>query len=237
MTASNSIDSAQLKMLEVANLEVDSKIGKDRHFIAADRKNVYKILLGLSSVIGTALIASAAFKEALPLINLNADQQKLAFSALSVFVGLSTAVLSFFGLEKQITQHRIVGNRYIEVARKSRRLLNTMIEDLADEKFEERFNSLLVEYLEVNRDGESCPTSRKDSKRSADLNASARGNIKAQIKKSDGHALGIESTDRYQSLIKMIKNSFKIKTACFFEKIGIISKSQYETYFKQFDRQ
>ena len=41
-------------MLEIANLELDAKIGKDRHFIASDRKNLYRIILGLISVIGTA---------------------------------------------------------------------------------------------------------------------------------------------------------------------------------------
>lgn len=229
------MNAEQLKKLEVANLEVDSKIGKDRHFIAADRKNLYKTLLGLTSVIGTALIASAAFKEALPFIDSSDAHQKLAFSALSVLVSLSTAVLGFFGLEKQVSQHRIVGNRYIEVARKARRLLNKMVEGLDGEEFEKQFNSLLLEYMEVNREGESCPTSNKDSKKSINLNSTARSKIKAQIKKSDNEALGISSIPSRQSLMNLTADSIRLKLAWLLNKMYVLSDTHYDLYVKQFE--
>lgn len=224
----------QLRLLEIANLEVDSKIGKDRHFIAADRKNFIKIILGLASVIGAALIASAAFKEALPLIGLADPQQKVAFSVLSVLVSLSTAVLGFFGLEKQVAQHRIVGNRYIEVARKSRNLINQIVEQEYKLEHSERFKELLNEYLEVNREGESCPTSARDSKQSMRLNAEARQKIKAQIKHRENAALGTNGGAPKLSLRNMVGNGLRKKVACALNKLHLISDQQYETYIKQF---
>lgn len=224
----------QLRLLEIANLEVDSKIGKDRHFIAADRKNFSKNILGLASVIGAALIASAAFREALPLIGLGDPQQKLAFSVLSVLVSLSTAVLGFFGLEKQVAQHRVVGNRYIEVARKSRNLINEMVDHGSGPEHGERFKELLNEYLEVNREGESCPTSARDSKRSMRLNAEARQKIKAQIKHRENDALGTNGETPKLSLRCMIQDSLRVKLAWILNKLYIISDQHYATYIKQF---
>jgi hypothetical protein len=228
------MEKKQLRLLEIANLEVDSKIGKDRHFIAAGRKNAFKTALGLVSVIGAALIASAAFKEALPLMGLADPQQKLAFSILSVLVGLSTAVLGFFGLEKQVTQHRIVGNRYIEVARKSRSLINEILENGDKPEHGEQFEKLLSEYLEVNREGESCPTSEKDSKKSMRLNAEARRKIKTQIKRRENEALGTNGEISRRSLRSMAHDSLRLKAAWALNKLYVISDKHYENYIKQF---
>lgn len=230
------MENKQLKMLELANLEIDSKIGKDRHFSAADRKDRLKTLLGLLSVIGTALIASKAFRDMFLTISAIKDYENLTISFISLLVGVSTAVLGFFGLEKQISQHRVVGNKYIEVARKSRRLLNKMIEDIDGKEFEDEFSKLLAEYLNVNREGESCPTSDKDSQRSIKLNAAGRAKIKAQIKKSDDAALGIEHTEKTEKylLSKLLADSLKLKMAWLLNKTFLLSDELYNKYTKQF---
>lgn len=57
------------KIIEIANLENDCKIGKDRHFIAADRKNKWRIYLGLFAVVGSAVISSGIGKSILELLN------------------------------------------------------------------------------------------------------------------------------------------------------------------------
>ncbi len=229
------MDTKQLKMLELANLELDSKIGKDRHFIAADRKNLIKTMLGLLSVIGTALIASKAFKDIFSTINVIKEYETLAVSLIALLVGVSTAVLGFFGLEKQVAQHRIVGNMYIEVARKARRLLNKMIEGIDGEKFDEEFTKLLDEYLNVNREGESCPTSKSDSKHSIKLNASSRAKIKNQIKKSDDAALGITHVPARKTLSRLTLESLKLKLAFVLNKVCILSDKHYAAYVAQFD--
>jgi hypothetical protein len=228
------VEKNKLRLLEIANLEVDSKIGKDRHFIAADRKNFTKTILGLVSVIGAALIASAAFKEALPVLGLADQQQKLAFSVLSVLVSISTAVLGFFGLEKQVAQHRVVGNRYIEVARKSRNLINQIVDNGDNTEYGDRFKEILSEYLEVNREGESCPTSSKDSKRSIRLNAEARQKIKEGIKSRENEIFGTNGEKSKYSLQSMVFDSMRLKAAWVLNKLFLISDNHYETYIKQF---
>ncbi|HBO7078033.1 TPA: SLATT domain-containing protein, partial [Pseudomonas aeruginosa] len=115
-------------ILELANLELDSKIGKDRHFIAADRKNNRRIVLGLFSVIGTAVIASKAIKDVFQAVPQISEYETIFISVVSLLVGVSTAILGFLGLEKQVAQHRFVGNMYIEVARKARALISRLQE-------------------------------------------------------------------------------------------------------------
>ena len=72
-----------IKLLELANLEVDAKVGRDRHFIAANRKEFKKNFFGLISVIGTALIASNAFTELLS----DSHYKTLYVSVISLLVG------------------------------------------------------------------------------------------------------------------------------------------------------
>lgn len=91
-------------------------------------ENAARIKLGLFSVIGTAIIASKAIKEVFQAVPYISTYEALFISVVSLLVGVSTAILGFLGLEKQVSQHRLVGNMYIEVARKSRRLINRLQE-------------------------------------------------------------------------------------------------------------
>jgi len=229
------MDANRLKILELANLEIDSKIGKDRHFIAADRKSRIKTLLGLISVIGAAIIASKAFKDIFSAIEVISQYKTLAISMISLLVGVSTAVLGFFGLEKQVAQHRVVGNMYIAVARKARRLLNKMVEGLDGDGFEKEFSKLLEEYLNINREGEGCPTSKADSEGSIRLNGSLRAKIKGQIRGSDDAAFGITPDPVRTSLARFVSDSVKVKFAFVLNKMGILSDKYYSIYIAQYD--
>ena len=130
------------KRIEIANLEIDCKIGKDRHFIAADRKNKLRIGLGISDVIGSAIIASGIGETFLKFLGAFLSQENNKSSLfleflghiLPLLVGISTAIIGFLGLEKQTAQHRFVGNSYIEIARKSRSILNSINENNSVEK-------------------------------------------------------------------------------------------------------
>ncbi|EHG8284488.1 SLATT domain-containing protein, partial [Klebsiella oxytoca] len=110
------------KIIEIANLENDCKIGKDRHFIAADRKNKWRIYLGLFAVVGSAIISSGIGKSILSLLDAYIKSENWAFwdatlsHILPLLVGISTAIIGFLGLEKQTAQHRYVGNAYIEIS-------------------------------------------------------------------------------------------------------------------------
>mgnify|MGYP003577018083 CR=1 FL=1 len=222
-------------LLELANLEVDSKIGKDRHFIAADRKNNRRIALGLFSVIGTAIIASKAIKDVFQAITPISGYESLFISIISLLVGVSTAILGFLGLEKQVAQHRLVGNMYIEVSRKARRLINRLQEGDSTETIKAEFTTILTDYLNINKEGESCPTSKKDSVKSLAQNNTSRAKIKGEIKKQDDEALQLRPPAKKSSLKTLVINGIKIKMAqlvCF---IGLISTTDRDTYIKRFE--
>lgn len=220
-------------LLELANLEVDSKIGKDRHFIAADRKNGARIKLGLFSVVGTAIIASKAIKEVFQAVPSMSVYEALFVSIVSLLVGVSTAVLGFLGLEKQVSQHRLVGNMYIEVARKSRRLINRLQEGEGVDEIKAEFNNILADYLNINKEGESCPTSKKDSIKSLNQNKTSRERIKGEMKKQDEVALSLPRVQRRMTLRELIGRGIKIRLAKLTFKVKIISKEDLEGYLEQ----
>lgn len=229
------MDRNKYLLLELANLEVDSKIGKDRHFIAADRKNIRRIALGLFSVIGTAIIASKAIKDVFQAITPISGYEALFISTISLLVGVSTAILGFLGLEKQVSQHRLVGNMYIEVSRKARRLINRLHEGEAVDTVKSEFQTILTEYLSINKEGESCPTSKKDSIKSLNQNSSSRGKIKGEIKKQDDQAMQLTSPPKALSLKKIVINGLKIRMAEFFCYMNIISTTNRDLYLKKFE--
>lgn len=229
------MDRNKYLLLELANLEVDSKIGKDRHFIAADRKNIRRIALGLFSVIGTAIIASKAIKDVFQAITPISGYEALFISTISLLVGVSTAILGFLGLEKQVSQHRLVGNMYIEVSRKARRLINRLHEGEVVDTVKSEFQTILTEYLSINKEGESCPTSKKDSIKSLNQNSSSRGKIKGEIKKQDDQAMQLTSPPKALSLKKIVINGLKIRMAEFFCYMNIISTTNRDLYLKKFE--
>ncbi len=218
------------KLLELANLEVDAKVGRDRHFIAANRKELKRNFFGLISVIGTALIASNAFTELLS----DSHYKTLFIAVISLLVALSTATLGFLGLEKQIVQHRMVGNLYVEVARKTRHLLNKVVANTDEKTIEDEFKKLFIDYFNVNRESESCPTSKSDFDQSTRLNRSKRDAIKSQLKKSDEKILGIVEPPTHHSLRHLTANNIKKKVAGLLRKIGLLSQEDYDLYIKQF---
>lgn len=172
------------RLIEIATLEIDAKIGKDRHFIAARQKNALRIFLGLLAVIGSAFIASGIIEYIVDILIIP-DWAKVANRIVPLIVGISTAMLSFLGLEKEITQHRSIGNRYIEVARKARQLLNSITKDVQFSEIEQKYSSLLDLYLVINQDGESCPTSEKHSKKALKQNENKRKKFKELANKMD----------------------------------------------------
>jgi len=226
------------KLVEIANLEVDCKIGKDRHFIAADRKNRWRIILGMFSVIGSAIMASESGPALSKLIQSYFSDDKhvaglLGFlgTLLPLLVGISTAIIGFLGLEKQTAQHRFVGNSYIEIARKARSLINDINANTATSAdYLGRYEKLLTHYLEVNKEGEGYPTNKKDSDKAMQMNEKRRSAVKAKLMEFDAATLGLKEK---QSLPKLnlrtaIARGTKLKFAAIFFKIGIIRKSDYK---------
>ncbi|EPO7804776.1 SLATT domain-containing protein [Enterobacter hormaechei] len=227
------------KIIEIANLENDCKIGKDRHFIAADRKNKWRIYLGLFAVVGSAIISSGIGKSILSLLDAYIKSENWAFwdatlsHILPLLVGISTAIIGFLGLEKQTAQHRYVGNAYIEISRKARSILNEINKLNFDEKIKE-YEPLLEKYLEINKEGESCPTNNKDSFKAMNMNANRRNAIKGKITELEKDIINFTPKRKCKrtKLSKILSNSIKIKIAHILFSLNIIRKSDYLRYVK-----
>lgn len=227
------------KIIEIANLENDCKIGKDRHFIAADRKNKWRIYLGLFAVVGSAIISSGIGKSILSLLDAYIKSENWAFwdatlsHILPLLVGISTAIIGFLGLEKQTAQHRYVGNTYIEISRKARSILNEINKLNFDEKIKE-YEPLLEKYLEINKEGESCPTNNKDSFKAMNMNANRRNAIKGKITELEKDIINFTPKKKCKrtKLSKILSNSIKIKIAHILFSLNIIRKSDYLRYVK-----
>ncbi|HHB8032602.1 TPA: SLATT domain-containing protein [Klebsiella pneumoniae] len=227
------------KIIEIANLENDCKIGKDRHFIAADRKNKWRIYLGLFAVVGSAIISSGIGKSILSLLDAYIKSENWAFwdatlsHILPLLVGISTAIIGFLGLEKQTAQHRYVGNAYIEISRKARSILNEINKVNFDEKIKE-YEPLLEKYLEINKEGESCPTNNKDSFKAMNMNANRRNAIKGKITELEKDIINFTPKKKCKrtKLSKILSNSIKIKIAHILFSLNIIRKSDYLRYVK-----
>lgn len=228
------------KLLEIANLEVDCRIGKARHLIAADRKDRWRIYLGLFAVIGSAVISSGIGQGALVLGEIYAGKGDLynAWAGtlrhiLPLLVGISTAVIGFLGLEKQTTQHRAVGNAYIDIARKARSILNTIDATNYAAKLVE-YDRLLVRYLEVNKEGESCPTNDNDSLKALSMNSGRRSAIKQKIADNENVHLGISERRpvRPPSLRQLVARAVRTRVASVLTFLGLIRKSDYRKYLK-----
>ena len=227
------------KIIEIANLENDCKIGKDRHFIAADRKNKWRIYLGLFAVVGSAIISSGIGKSILSLLDAYIKSENWAFwdatlsHILPLLVGISTAIIGFLGLEKQTAHHRYVGNAYIEISRKARSILNEIKKLNFDEKIKE-YEPLLEKYLEINKEGESCPTNNKDSFKAMNMNANRRNAIKGKITELEKDIINFTPKKKCKrtKLSKILSNSIKIKIAHILFSLNIIRKSDYLRYVK-----
>lgn len=229
------------KLIEVATLEIDCKIGKDKHFIAANRKNNLRIILGLFSVIGSAIISSGIGEHLSSLIETLIDSDvpwkqlsKFLGGILPLLVGISTAIIGFLGLEKQTVQHRVVGNSYIEIARKTRSIFNSINANNFDEK-NKQFEALIERYFEINIESESCPTNNKDLAMALQMNSRRRDTIKERTVQIDNKVLNInvQHPKKKSSLYFLLKRGLKLKTANFLMKKGVLRRSDYREYLKK----
>lgn len=231
---------SKAKLIEIANLELDCKIGKDRHFIAANRKNSWRLALGLFSVIGSAIMASESGSALAKLIEVcfsewkfTGDIVKFLGTLLPLLVGISTAIIGFLGLEKQTAQHRFVGNAYIEIARKARALINDIAAGGGGaEAFLKEYNDLLARYLEINKEGEGCPTDDKDSAKAMQMNKRRRGAVKAKLQQFDTVTLELKEKPEISkmTLWQAIKRGFAYRTANILLFTKIIRLSDYRRF-------
>ena len=142
----------------ILELHSNSKFEKNKHFNAADRKKTHTYWLGVPVIIITVLLGSALFTQ-----HLEDDIGKIAGSILAFISALLVSLQTFTNPKDAEEGHRSVGNRYIAVSRKCTFLIAKFEEGLLDlNRASEEYEKLLEEYLAINREAESFPTSKRD---------------------------------------------------------------------------
>lgn len=146
---------------EIKRTKVDALYGKKKHFNAADRKRRYRLGLNIPVIVFNVLLGGSLLftllEEASP------EYAKIiaaicSFSA-AVMVGIST----FFNFSKVIEGHRKVGNKYLEVVKKSDQLLAAYNDKMiTDQELTSQYEKLLELNLQTNTESESFSTKKSD---------------------------------------------------------------------------
>lgn len=146
---------------EIKKTRVDALYGKKKHFNAADRKRRYRLWLNIPVIVFNVLLGGSLLfmllEESSP-ENAKIIAAICSFAA-AVMVGIST----FFNFSKEIDGHRKVGNRYLEVVKKSNQLLAAYKDKMiTDQELALQYEKLLDLKLQANTESESFSTSESD---------------------------------------------------------------------------
>lgn len=146
-------------LVQIQEIQCDSKIGKSRHFIAADRKEKLSKRLGIAIIVIGIFIGSTTLIKFLG----NEDTQKVIL-AISGFLSASLAAFqTFFNFSKDVENHRKTGNLYLDIARDCDNLLSKFRDEFINRKeCQNQFEKLLDRYKKANKEEEICPNSDRD---------------------------------------------------------------------------
>jgi hypothetical protein len=117
----------QYLLFQLRELACDAKIGKDRHFIAADRKQDIGKRVGLWVVIINVSIGSTFFSSFKSLL----DPQVIT-SAFSFLAAALAGIGTYFNFSKDVENHRKVGNLYLSISRRTNDLLASYRDGFVD---------------------------------------------------------------------------------------------------------
>jgi F0F1-type ATP synthase assembly protein I len=149
------------KTLEKVNqLRVDALYGKKKHYNAADRKQKYNIILGITALIINLVVTSIFFgflTDGMPNIS------KWGGAILSLIAAVAISVQTFFNFQKQAEGHRSIASRYLAVAKECDRIDAYFNDRTIDpENLREQLERLAKINDRINRDAESFPTLKAD---------------------------------------------------------------------------
>jgi hypothetical protein len=154
--------SKAMKALE--ELRQDSKLCKDRHFAAAERKFSYHVWFGVPVVIANVFIGSVLvelLKKPNPETWITVTASLLSFLAASL-----SGVQTFLNFHKAAEGHRSVANKYLEISRKCKHLLLKQKDDpVPITDLWSKIEEITQAYSEVNITAEAFPTSDSDFKK------------------------------------------------------------------------
>lgn len=149
---------------EIKKTRVDALYGKKKHFNAADRKRRYRLWLNIPVIVFNVLLGGSLLftllEEASP-ENAKIIAAICSFAA-AVMVGIST----FFNFSKEIDGHRKVGNKYLEVVKRSNQLIAVYKDNMImDQELISRYEAILDLKIQANAESVSFSTSDSDYKK------------------------------------------------------------------------
>lgn len=145
---------------QLRKIRVDALFGKKKHFNAADRKEKVNNRVG-SVIVLLNIFTGSVF--CYLIFDNDTDSAKYIGAFIAFTGALLVAVRDYFNLCPQIDGHRIVANRYLELAKKCDRI-NAYILDgaLSENQIIEKIEELSSEIAEINLDANSYPTNMDD---------------------------------------------------------------------------
>lgn len=166
MTASHpSLTGASQVETEFLDLLKDAKIGKRKHFQAAQRKQSWHGRLGFGAVVlATGAGIASAVSLDLEGVGVRILAMLLAFAA-AVLIGFQTLLR----LEKLIEGHRSIANGYLELHRDGKADFARFRDGrMSIEELDALFAEYRAAYHKLNRESEAFATSGRDLDRSRD---------------------------------------------------------------------
>jgi hypothetical protein len=146
---------------ELEELRIDARLGKDKHFSAAERTKNFNVIFGLPVIVINVLLGSIFFTE------LISEGVRETIGPILAFLAAALgAIHTFFNFHKSMEGHRSVGNRYIEVSRRCRTLIRGFYDGhVSRPELWKELNKLLILYNSINAEAEAFPTNRRDFER------------------------------------------------------------------------
>lgn len=144
----------------IERLREKSKLSKDRHFIAAERKTYSNLWIGLPVVlinvfVGTVLVQ---FLNDSPPVWASILATLLAFSAASL-----SAAQTFFNFGKAAEGHRSIANRYLELTMACEHLIGRLRDgQIAPETVWDGIDEITTTYNQINVEAEAFTTNERD---------------------------------------------------------------------------
>lgn len=148
-------------LAELDELGDNARLGKDKHFFAAERMKHLNIAFGLPVILINVLLGSVFFSSVL-----NEEVKEIVGPALAFLAGTLVAIHTFFNFHKSMEGHRNIGNCYIEIMRRCK-IVEKGFRDqkVSDEELWGRLQELTDEYHKINRNAETYPPSKSDYKK------------------------------------------------------------------------
>lgn len=142
-------------------LRKDSRLCKNRHFAASDRKRRYHIYCGIPVIVMTVFTGTV-------LVNyLSKDNPPSWAVPLTTILAFLAATLSslqtFFNFHKAAEGHRAVANRYQDISRRSKHLINKHNDiELNPKSVWNMIDEIRQDYAKINQEAEAFPTCDRD---------------------------------------------------------------------------